>query len=245
MHFHHLIHYEFHFHLTLLFLVLSPIMKQESNGEHMNDLKAIIFDIDLTLLNTLDMNMRTLMKIVEEETGEQWSFDQILKYASYPGMKVMQEFQFKNPELVYARWVKYVNEYALGAVPYEGVEEMLTILKQQYRLAVVSAKKQAQYEIDMGRYGFDAYIDVTVLADDTEKHKPDPEPLLLCLQRLQLQAHEVLYIGDAPTDDASAHQAQIAFGYASWGSLSQDGIDHARYIFASPWDVIAQLTKED
>ena len=44
----------------------------------MNKYKAIIYDVDGTILNTLDMNMYPLLRIIEEETGEKWTFDQAL-----------------------------------------------------------------------------------------------------------------------------------------------------------------------
>ena len=64
----------------------------------MKKYKAIIYDIDGTLLDTLKMNMYPLMKIIKEETGEDWSFEQVLKFASYPGMKVMEELGVKDQE---------------------------------------------------------------------------------------------------------------------------------------------------
>ena len=77
----------------------------------MKKYKAIIYDIDGTVLNTLNMNMYPLIQIIKEETGEEWTFEQVLKFAAYPGMKVMQELGVKDQEKTYARWVKYVNEY--------------------------------------------------------------------------------------------------------------------------------------
>ena len=61
----------------------------------MKKYKAIIYDIDGTLLDTLKMNMYPLMKIIKEETGEDWTFEQVLKFAAYPGMKVMEELGVK------------------------------------------------------------------------------------------------------------------------------------------------------
>ena len=75
----------------------------------MKKYEAIIYDIDGTLLNTLNMNMYPLMKIIKEETGEDWTFEQVLKFAAYPGMKVMEELGVKDQEKTYARWVQYVN----------------------------------------------------------------------------------------------------------------------------------------
>ena len=45
------------------------------------------------------------MKIIKEETGEDWTFEQVLKFAAYPGMKVMEELGVKDQEKTYARWV--------------------------------------------------------------------------------------------------------------------------------------------
>ena len=59
-----------------------------------------------------------------------------------------------------------------------------------------------------------------VLANDTVKHKPDPEPLLECLKRLSLQPEDVIYIGDAHSDYLASKNAGIDFGYAKWGSVS-------------------------
>ena len=61
-------------------------------------MKQLFYDIDGTLLNTLNMNMYPLMKIIKEETGEDWTFEQVLKFAAYPGMKVMEELGVKDQE---------------------------------------------------------------------------------------------------------------------------------------------------
>ena len=95
----------------------------------MKKYKAIIYDIDGTLLDTLKMNMYPLMKIIKEETGEDWTFEQVLKFAAYPGMKVMEELGVKDQEKTYARWVQYVNDYEDGATLFEGFEEVLETFK--------------------------------------------------------------------------------------------------------------------
>ena len=94
--------------------------------------KAIIYDIDGTILNTLNMNMYPLMKIIKEETGEDWSFEQVLKFAAYPGMKVMEELNIVDKEKTYARWVKYVNEYEEGATLYDGFLEVFEKFKEKH-----------------------------------------------------------------------------------------------------------------
>ena len=183
----------------------------------MNKYKAIIYDIDGTILNTLNMNMYPLLQIIKEETGETWSFNQVLKFAAYPGMKVMEELKVKDPEATYARWVKYVNAYEEGATLYDGFMDVFEVFKKNdIKQAIVSAKTHKQYEIDICSKGIDQYMDTVILAEDTTKHKPDPEPLLKCIENLNVPKEEVIYIGDALSDQQSSINAGIDFGYAKW-----------------------------
>ena len=208
----------------------------------MKKYKAIIYDLDGTVLNTINMNMYPLIKIIKEETGEDWTFEQVLKFLPYPGMKVMEELQVADKEKAYARWVKYVNEYEEGASLYPGFEEIFEAFDGSIIQAVASAKTTAQYQIDFVAKGLDKYMKTAVLANDTVKHKPDPEPLLECLKRLSLQPEDVIYIGDAHSDYLASKNAGIDFGYAKWGSVSAKGIDKPDRVFEQPLDLLKLLS---
>lgn len=208
----------------------------------MKKYKAIIYDIDGTILNTINMNMYPLIKIIKEETGEDWTFEQVLKFLPYPGMKVMEELQVADKEKTYARWVKYVNEYEEGASLYPGFEEVFETFNGKITQAVVSAKTTDQYQIDFVAKGLDKYMETAVLANDTIKHKPDPEPLLECLKRLSLQPEDAIYIGDAHSDYLASKNAGIDFGYAKWGSVFAKGIDKPDYVFEQPLDLLRLLS---
>ncbi len=208
----------------------------------MKHYKAIIYDIDGTLLNTLDMNMYPLMQIIREELGEEWTFEQVLRFASQPGMKTLADLGIRDIDQVYARWVRYVNAYGEGAVPFDGIAQLLPAVREMgLRQAVVSAKRAGQYAIDMGRHGFDAFMEAAVLFDDTTKHKPDPEPLNECLRRLGLTAAEALYVGDARSDLEASRNAGMDFAYAKWGSHSPVSAEEADYTLEHPRDLMELL----
>ena len=186
----------------------------------MKKYKAIIYDLDGTLLDTIEMNMVPLLQIIKEELNEEWKYEDVLKFTSYTGINALKELKIKDPEETHARWVQYVNAYEKGAKLFDGVEEVIKIIQQKgIKQAIVSSKKKAQYQIDFVSYGLDQYMDVVILEEDTIRHKPDPEPIELCLKQLNLNKEDVIYIGDALGDYKVSQNAGIDFGYAKWGSV--------------------------
>lgn len=204
----------------------------------MKKYKAVIYDIDGTILDTLKMNMVPLMKIIEEETGKKITFEEVLKYSAAPGLKTMVDLNIKDIEGTYARWVKYVNEYEDGATLYDGFEEVFNKFDGKIIQAIVSSKMAKQYQIDVVEKGIDKYIKAVVLADDTDKHKPDPEPIFKCLKQIQVMPEDAIFIGDSFSDYQAANNAGVDFGYATWGSVSNEGIDNPTYIFNHPLELL-------
>ena len=83
----------------------------------MKHYKAIIFDIDGTLLNTVDQNMYPLIRIIKEELDEDWTYEQVVPFTANAGLKTLEILGIRDIDTVYARWVRYVNEYGPGATP--------------------------------------------------------------------------------------------------------------------------------
>ena len=64
---------------------------------------------------------------------------------------------------------------------------------------------------------------------------------LKCLKYFNLNANDVIYIGDTLSDYEAAKSAGIDFGYATWGSVSNEGILEPEYIFKEPRDLLHLL----
>ena len=208
----------------------------------MKHYKAIIFDIDGTLLNTVDQNMYPLIRIIKEELNEDWTYEQVVPFTANPGLKTLEILGIQDIDTVYARWVRYVNEYGPGATPFDGIPELLDYAeKNGLKMGIVSSKRTPQYGIDMGRHGYDKRMDAAVLFEDTDKHKPDPTPLFECLRRLDVEADEALYLGDARSDMVASRAAGMDFAYASWGSFFPMERHEPDYYLDHPMDLVKYL----
>ena len=80
--------------------------------------------------------------------------------------------------------------------------------------------------------------------EDTQLHKPNPDPLLECLRRMDLKPDQVLYVGDTPSDSKAAQAAGIDFAYATWNGVDYGSVDHAAHILEKPGDLLALFHAE-
>ena len=88
--------------------------------------------------------------------------------------------------------------------------EVLNELRPQYRLAIATNRGPDMAAL-VRRFGFDAYVDTVVTADDVQNPKPHPEMLVLAAERLGLAPQQALYVGDTQVDGLAAAAAGMPF----------------------------------
>jgi phosphoglycolate phosphatase len=90
-------------------------------------------------------------------------------------------------------------------------ETVLALRAAGQRLGIVSSKYRYRIERILAEGGLASQFEVIIGGEDVSQHKPDPVGLLLALQRLNLPAPEVLYVGDHPVDAEAASRAGLPF----------------------------------
>lgn len=207
----------------------------------MKKYKCVIFDLDGTMLDTEKMNMVPLQRLIKEELGKDIEYDELLKYRAYAGKKTLELLEFKDIENSYDKWVKYVNEYEDGAKLYDGFKEVIELLdKNGILLGIASSKMKNQYEIDFFKTGLQRYMKSVVLAEDTENHKPHPEPLLKAVELLNISPKDAIYVGDTIADYKASKEAEMDFALATWGAFDLTDIK-ADYNLNQPKDILKIL----
>ncbi|MCA9765600.1 MAG: HAD hydrolase-like protein [Carnobacterium sp.] len=111
--------------------------------------EAIIYDLDGTVINTFDMTIFPLIRIVKEELGVEMTYDELRHYMSFSGLEILKRLGIKDIPIVYERWVKYVNAYEAKARIYYNFDDIIHNFNDKVVQAVVSSKNREQYAIDM------------------------------------------------------------------------------------------------
>ncbi len=121
-----------------------------------------------------------------------------------------------------------------------GMEDVLAALRQEGRtLGIVTAKRRTTVALAFEHVPIEHLFDVVVGSDDTERHKPAPDPILHALERLDAAPEQTAYVGDSPFDIRAAKAAGVHAVAVSWG-----GIHSRERLEAEQPDAIVDTTEE-
>jgi pyrophosphatase PpaX len=103
---------------------------------------------------------------------------------------------------------------------FDGVEELMETLSEQGRkLGIVTAKGRQTVDLAFAVLSLERYFDAVVTADMTDRHKPDPDPVLKALELLETEPAEAAFVGDSPYDIAAGKAAGVFTVAVSWGKI--------------------------
>ena len=185
----------------------------------MRSYAAYLFDLDGTLVDTAPDLMRALNHVLGE-AGLPLVDEALTRHWVGHGVRAMLAAAFDHhgvhasPERLDALFdacLAYYGEHiADHSVPYPSVVDTLHILQQRARLAVVTNKPADLSERLLEALDLRRFFGPVVGRGTTAKHKPDAEPALHALGRLQAAAADALFVGDSATDVACARATGCA-----------------------------------
>jgi pyrophosphatase PpaX len=111
---------------------------------------------------------------------------------------------------------------------FEGVGETLALLKARgHPTALVTSKGNDLAHRALTWLHLTRHIDVVVGMESTERHKPDPDPVLHALAELRAASSDALFLGDSPHDIEAGNAAGVASVAALWGPFSRTVLERA------------------
>ena len=125
--------------------------------------------------------------------------------------------------------------------PYPGVLDAVRALHAAgRRLAIVTSKKHDGAVRGLRHCGFDGMFPVVVGADDVQRHKPDPEPVLHALTLLGVPPERAVFVGDSPHDLESGRAAGVRTAAVAWGPFPPEDLQQLTpdYWIENPGDLL-------
>lgn len=207
---------------------------------------AVLWDLDDTILDTLPKRMRALEHAYEVCLGSKT--DPLALWRSHRGgsLEALGErlLGADGPRFVAAYRERYYADTAPVAV-HEGVEPLLAACAaHSVPMAVVTNKISWGATEELSRTGLLGYFGAVVGPDDTERQKPDPEPVFAALERLLVdEVAGAVFVGDSPADIFAARNAGCVSAAALWATLDEELVLDAApdHLARHPMDLLPVL----
>lgn len=200
----------------------------------MKDYDVYIFDLDGTLLDSLDDLALSVNYALYQENFPERSIEEIRNFVGNGIRKLIERAvpQGTSEEATERVLVAFKSYYLLHSAdntkPYNGIIEMLKELKSRgKRIAVVSNKFDKATK-DLCNCYFGNLIDLAIGESEMISRKPSPDGVNEVLRLLKVKTTECVYIGDSDVDILTANNSglpciSVTWGYRNRGFLEKHG----------------------
>ena len=204
----------------------------------MKDFETYIFDLDGTLLSTLNDLAASTHYALRWAGMPERSVEEIRMFVGN-GVKLLMERAIpdgiNNPkfEETYAKFREHYMEHNLDTTrPYDGIPELLRELKGRgKKLAIVSNKFYAATQ-ELAKHFFPDTIEIAIGERDNIRKKPAPDTVLEALKQLDASKAGAVYIGDSDVDIMTAKNCELPCISVLWGFRDKEFlIEHGGKIF--------------
>ncbi len=182
---------------------------------------VVLFDLDGTVIDSGAIILASMRHAAKEVLGLEPPDEELMAAVGGPGleaqMRALAPDRVDELVTVYRAHNEPLHDTLVSCA---GIEDVLVGLKDEgRRLGIVTAKRRATVELAFATVPLGHLFETVVGGDETTRHKPDPDPLLLALERLGTRPDDTAYVGDAPFDVRAAKAAGVHAVAVTWGGI--------------------------
>ncbi|MBE5845022.1 MAG: HAD-IIIA family hydrolase [Butyrivibrio sp.] len=217
----------------------------------MSKFKAVIFDLDGTLLYTLEDLKNSVNYALEKHGMPVCTLDEIQYRVGNGVQKLMErcvDGGLENPEFE-ETFSDFKEHYKIhcndNSGPYDGILDMIEKLKENgYKLAIVSNKFMDATK-ELAKLYFKDTIDVAIGESKGIRKKPAPDTVIEAMKTLGVTAKDCIYVGDSDVDIKTAANSGMPCICVAWGFRTrQEQMEAGGEIFADvPMDIFDIVEK--
>ncbi len=182
---------------------------------------TVLFDLDGTLIDSGALILSSFRHATRTVLGRELAEDVLMANVGGHGIhRQMAEFDPDRVDDLVQAYRDHNVEVYRRVRTFAGIEPVLTRLKEQgRRLGVVTVKSRPTVELTFEILPLRQFFDEVITGDDVHEHKPDPEALLLAVERLVAHVERAAYVGDSPFDIQAAKAGGLAAVAVAWGGI--------------------------
>jgi phosphoglycolate phosphatase-like HAD superfamily hydrolase len=202
--------------------------------------KAAIFDVDGTLLDSVDLHALAWQEAMVR-FGHDVSFEQARGQIGKGGDKLIPHFLSEEAQRDHGkemedwRGKRFKSQYLPLVRPFSAVPDLMRRVKEAgVQIAVASSAKKDELNRYLEIAGIGDLVDVTTSSDDVEDSKPAPDIFEAVLKRLGLEGRDAVAIGDTPYDAEAATKAKIATIGVLCGGFTESSLRQAGCVQVYP-----------
>jgi HAD superfamily hydrolase (TIGR01509 family) len=192
--------------------------------------KAVIFDIDGTLVDSVDLHARAWQEAFAH-FGKQFSFERVRYQIGKGGDQLLpvflseREIEEFGDELTEHRGELFKREYLPRVVAFPRVRELFERIRRDGKsVALASSAKKGELKEYKRIANIEDLVEEETSADDADKSKPHPDIFEAALEQLgDVEPSEAIVVGDTPYDAEAAGKAGLkTIGVLSGGFPEED-----------------------
>ncbi|PPA70203.1 pyrophosphatase PpaX [Jeotgalibacillus proteolyticus] len=208
---------------------------------------TVLFDLDGTLIDTNELIISSFMHVMDHYFPAQYTRNDVLQFMGPP---LVESFERINPakvdEMVDFYRAYNLENHDLLVTGFPKVEEAVKELAERnIKMAIVSTKRNDVVIKGLKLMKLDHYFDVVVGLDDVKNAKPDPEPLLLALKRLNSLPENTIMVGDNHHDIVGGQNAGTKTAGVAWSAKGRDYLLKYKpdWILDSMMDIVSIISE--
>jgi HAD superfamily hydrolase (TIGR01549 family) len=196
---------------------------------------AVLFDLDGTLVDTMDAVPAAYVRTIREICGRDVTPDEVVEVWHIGPTPVVLEHFAGRPvaDTDIAAYYRHFEEVVPGVRAFAGIRAMLEDLATDVVLGIVTTATRRSAEPMVRAAGLDDLVGVTVAGDEVERTKPHPDALLQAFALVGVAPPLTAYVGDRPSDLVCAEAAGAVPVHAAWSGHHVA----AAHVAARPGDV--------